>query len=96
MTSTDPNPPAVAATKPKPDRSYMVLFRRTDDPENGPDRWTQLATPVAAANAEQAIRKLAGGLTDAADYEFVAAPARSWQPVRVKVETVQRIKLEDA
>lgn len=23
-------------------------------------------------------------------------PARSWQPVRVRVETVQRVKLEDA
>ena len=91
MTSTDPGPPTAAKPKPEPAGTlYVILEER-----GGNDGYWVEADQRRARSATEAIRDtIAGG--DTAAGRYVAIPERSFQPVRVKVETVQRIKLEDA
>ena len=89
MTSTDPNPPAAAKQKTEPAGTRYIVLEERDG--NG---WADVGA-VYARSATEAIRAAIVNYTTTAD-RYVAIPERSFQPVRVKVETVQRIKLEDA
>lgn len=89
MTSTDPDPPG-AAKKQKPAGTEYVLLKCVDAAGVG-EVW-EAGARVRARSVREAIRSAA--LTG--EGRYVAIPERSFQPVRVKVETVQRIKLEDA
>lgn len=67
---------------------YLVL-------RNGPaDSWKSEAT-IEARTAEEAIRRAITPKPDTETGEphgtFVAVPARSWKPVKVKTETKTRI-----
>lgn len=57
--------------------------------------WKELGR-VEADSAEAAIRQIADGTTKQFEGYAVAIPSRSWKPVKVSVETVSRVKLEDA
>lgn len=59
---------------------YKVLFK---DGNN----WVEWEKTVEAASARAAIRKALNGVKDSLGGELVAVPARSWQPVKVAVET---------
>jgi hypothetical protein len=57
--------------------------------KNGSDQWSQIAKdPVSAVSAKAAISAMVKTrlVTEKAG-EFVAVPARSWQPMKVAVET---------
>ena len=79
-------------TKDRAKTSYAVLRATGVNSSDGPgDRvraWETIAE-VEAANAQDAIRQAAKG----AEGVYVAVPARSWQPVTVKVETRTVVKL---
>ena len=94
MTSTDTNPPAAAKKQKTAGTEYIVLGRSTGLDEAGEElfEWV-VVTQIKAASREAAVREAA---KESHFDTLVAIPARFWQPVRVKVETVQRIKLEDA
>jgi len=63
---------------------YLVLEKQSAAPEGTKATWAELAE-IEATSARSAIRAhLGGGGTKG---EFVAVPARSFKPVRVKVET---------
>lgn len=69
---------------------YVILNEVV--PDGG---WHLVEESVTAASAEDALRRTippdehVGG-------QWVAIPTRSWKPTRVSVETVSRVKLEDA
>lgn len=67
--------------------TYVVLAQSFDD-EAGV--WTVRALEVEAHSAQQAIRIAA---KETGGGRWVAVPARSWQPVSVKVETQTRMVL---
>lgn len=67
--------------------SYMVLQ------QNAEGDWIEMGEHHASS-AEAAIREAAANVRDSRVH--VAVPVRSWKPVRVTVETVSRVKLEDA
>jgi hypothetical protein len=52
--------------------------------------WQEVAT-VEAASKDAALRSIGGNAGT-----YVAVPVRSWQPVRLEVETVQRTRLSAA
>lgn len=54
--------------------------------------WKPIVPTVKARSAEHAIREAAGNTPG----NYVAVPARSWKPVKVSVDTVPTVKLEDA
>lgn len=61
---------------------YIVLARNNDG------CWIE-GPAVEAQSAEAAIRAALDG--SASSKAYVAVPARSWKPLTVKVETVQRV-----
>ena len=69
--------------------SYVIL--RAPENENG---FKVLPNPVSARTAEEAIRKVAEGTST--NGTFVAVPARSWRPLRVRQETQVKLKVEEA
>lgn len=73
---------------------YVVL--RLNPPATPTDEttWTVWDEEVQARSAETALRKAIG--KDGDGGTFVAVPARSWRPVKVKAETVTTLKLEEA
>jgi hypothetical protein len=68
---------------------YLIL-RSLPDPRAKGDEAAQVLWHVydrhSAVSKEAAIRHCLSGAEDASG-EFVAVPARSWQPVKVSVET---------
>lgn len=65
---------------------YVVLVEHPR--EEG--HWTVRVLEVEARSAEQAVRLAAAEIGAG---QYVAVPARSWQPVTVKVETQTRMVL---
>ena len=59
---------------------YLLLERTKDG------FWSEVSGTTKASSAKAAIRKALSGENGSAG-EFVAIPARSWQPVKVAVET---------
>lgn len=57
--------------------------------------WREV-TRVDADSADAAIKQVADSTEKAFTGLAVAIPARSFKPVKVSVETVSRVKLEDA
>lgn len=84
--AAESKPPAKEAKK-AAGTEYVVL-RMTDDPN---DTW-KTGSSVHATSASDAVRKAAAGKEGV----YVAVPARSFQPQRVKVETTTHLRLEDA
>lgn len=81
--TTDP-----AKTVPRADvpaTEYVVLTKQEGE------GWKTIIPPVEARSGEQAVRIASNG----APGTYVAVPARSWKPVKVSVETVKRVTLED-
>ncbi len=70
---------------------YIVL-RKRDGVASG---WRIENSNIPAPNAEAAIR-IACKQDAAPDGIYVAVPAHSWRPVRVRGEQTMVIKLEDA
>lgn len=62
--------------------------------EAGGRGWEE-ETTIRATSADAAIRRHLDGKTSTAE-SYVAVPARSWHPVRVKVETRSVVTLEGA
>ncbi|HEX5370049.1 MAG TPA: hypothetical protein VFY10_11595 [Dehalococcoidia bacterium] len=88
MTTTAANPPQQATEKTPTE--YIVL-----EWNSASKSWKDRGT-VAAASARAALRKhMAAKATanDQAGLELVAIPTRSWQPVKVTVETTTTVKL---
>lgn len=72
------------------DTKFLVLVS-LENAAAGPVRqWEEVAT-VNAKSKEQALRSIGGNAGT-----YVAVPVRSWQPVRLEVETVQRTKITAA
>lgn len=72
---------------------YIILSRFGDDFDK--DCWQAIGT-VAARSAKSAIRERIDGVAQSSEHygdgEYVAVPARSWQPVIVKTETKTALK----
>lgn len=68
---------------------YLILGRVANAGEN---TWMVTATGIIARSTDGAIRAY---LTDReiSEGEFVAVPARSWNPRKVTVESVPRVVL---
>jgi len=62
---------------------YVVLSKQSAG------GWTEQKI-VVASSAKAALRSALGGA--AVEGEFVAIPLRSWHPLKVTVETQQRLK----
>jgi len=73
--------PAPAKKKAKEQTMYVVL-----ELNESYGSWVDAGNIVAAVNAEAAVRKVAKGAGS-----FVAIPTRSWKPLTVKVETVEKV-----
>lgn len=58
-----------------------LLLERTKDGD-----WSEVSGTTKASSAKSAIRKALSGQNGGSGGEFVAVPARSWQPVKVAVE----------
>lgn len=86
--STTEKPPEVAAPKKATPTEYVVL----EQTELG--QWVEQKERVTAAGSTAALKKHldAGRGTKAS--ALVAVPARSWQPVKPKTETVTKTTLE--
>lgn len=83
MTETAAATAPTGATRTSKGTRYVVLTRM----ENGDWRFTK---PGVATSAEAAIRAVAAELGAA---EYIAVPARSWNPVKVTVEKTTVVKL---
>lgn len=77
-------PPTKKQVQKAQQTDYTVLLR-------GPTGWQEL-TEAVASSAEAAVRIGAEGK----EGTYVAIPLRSWKPVKVSVETVSRVHLENA
>ena len=63
--------------------SYVILCKTVED-------WEELAKRVEASSAKAALRTALKGTS--INGEYVAIPLRSWHPLKVTVETQQRLK----
>jgi hypothetical protein len=64
---------------------YVVLTKHEDS-------WAQVGKDrVLAASARAAISETLKSRPASVEGEFVAVPARSWRPLKVKIETQQRL-----
>jgi len=81
----------MAATEPKQrtQTRYHVLEEKR---EAGEAIYKPVAPNVEASSAQTAIKRFVTGLT--AGGTFVAVPVKSFQPVKVKIETQTVVKLE--
>lgn len=74
----------VEGKKPSGTGGYVVLSKN----ESG---W-EVVTTMAGSSAGQAVRKVAESKGAGT---YVAVPARSWQPLTVRVETETRLRVEE-
>jgi hypothetical protein len=70
---------------------YVVL--RGDSAE--PNVWHEVGK-MNTRSAESAVRAHVNGLKSKPHERYVAVPARSWQPLKVAVETKTQVKVEAA
>lgn len=73
--------------------SYKVLRHSKDAETEG--SWTE-AGEAEAVSADAAIQAVAAKLSPSASFDgdqYVAVPARSWNPATVQTETNPRVKL---
>ena len=63
--------------------SYVILCKTVED-------WEELAKRVEASSAKAALRNALEGTI--VNGEYVAIPLRNWHPLKVTVETQQRLK----
>lgn len=76
----------IAPAKKNPNIEYIVLAKDTSG------YWHTDGKHVSGRSAKEAIRTYSGKESGV----YVAIPMRSWNPVKVSVETVSRVKLEEA
>jgi DNA-binding cell septation regulator SpoVG len=65
----------------------FVILAQIPKTDDRPSAWGEIAR-IDAASKEQALRSIGGtsGL-------YVAVPERQWKPMRLEVQTVERVKL---
>jgi len=66
--------------------SYVVLRRGEDE-----DAWTPLSKEYSASSAASAAK--AAALAVEIPGEYVAVPARSWDPIKLEIVTNPRVKV---
>lgn len=95
--AASPTPPAHAKNTARSKTEYVVLKRSN----SGTSMWEIASKSVTANNSDQAVR--AHAETIAADQTthdgagtYIAIPARSWQPVTVKIDTKTVLTISDA
>lgn len=90
MTTTDAialDSLAITNTGPsQPLTEYIVLIKQDGE------GWKTIFPNVEARSSEHAVKAASNGTAGT----YVAIPSRSWKPVKVSVETVKRVRLEDA
>lgn len=85
-------PAPTESDKPKRDGTEYVVLELKEDAD---EAWSVIDS-VRAGSAQAAISAILPGFTPNKGGTYVAVPVRSWKPVKVSVETVSRVKLEEA
>lgn len=86
-------PAPTESDKPKRDGTDYVVLEESDESNNG---WYVIEHVKGVSSAGAAIQKALDNVPEPETGRFVAVPVRSWKPVKVSVETVSRVKLEEA